>query len=156
MVAWERDSIDMGQGWKIRGHMTMQMSVSIEMRQIMKLAMKCMAVLVRHQMIIKRLHLEDEIAILRVNLRGVEYTAVGIKSTACLVPSSTIKGVEVVTPLKIEFIVLFIIAVHLNIVVENVPGHVARIEAIAPRMESRCPEVHSERLGFVSEVDRIV
>ena len=64
-------------------------------------------------------------------------------------PSTRIESVEIVAPMELELMRLWIVVVHLDVVIENVPGHIGRVEAMAPTIERRRPEVHSKRLRLV-------
>ena len=43
-----------------------------------------------------------------------------------------------------------VVVIYLDIVEEQVPGHVLSSEATTPRVEGRCPEVHLERLSVMN------
>ena len=51
---------------------------------------------------IQRFHLDHQVSIVGIDIRRVENAAVRLKRTACLVPTSLVKPVEVVSPVKIE------------------------------------------------------
>ena len=131
MLAWERNLINMRQRWEIGWHVAVR-TVDVQVVEIMMAAMERVAMLMSHQVIVKGLHLQNKVAILGINLRRVEDTAVGIKSTTSFVPSATIKGVKIVAPSEIKFVVLFIKGIDFNVIVHDIPGHVRRIKAITP------------------------
>ena len=71
-------------------------------------------------------------------------------------PSRLIKLIEVVPPLIVKAFGVGIVPVDLDIVKEEVPGHVIRLEIRAPCVEVWRPEVHSQMLSFVHELHSIV
>ena len=92
------------------------------------------------------LHLENEVTITDVGLRGTEGGRVGVKSgVVALVPPVRVESVEVVPPVEVESISLAVVGEGLDVVVKDVPGHFGGIEALAPRLEGRRPEVHPQR-----------
>ena len=94
------------------------------------------------QVCINRLHFNDKIATARVHLRWIEYTTVGLEPTTGLMPTATVESIEVVAPVEIKLVIELIICVNFDIVEEEVPRHVYRVEPSGPTLESRCPEVH--------------
>ena len=89
------------------------------------------------------LHLEYQITLFDVGLGCPEGSAVGIKcGIVTLVPSVGIKHIEVVLPVEIESTSLVVVCVSLDIVEQQVPGHVFSVQALAPRLEGWSPEVH--------------
>jgi len=110
--------------------------------------MHCWVVIDTHHCMrrLVRLHLNDEVSSALINILWVENAAISLKSTASFMPSTAIEGLEVVSPLEFELIAVLIKSEYFDIVVHYKPGHAGWIEAFAPRVESRCPEVHSQRL----------
>lgn len=51
--------------------------------------------------------------------------------------------------MEFELIVLLVVSENFYVVVEDVPGHVKRIEALTPAAKSGCPKVHSQALSLV-------
>lgn len=104
-----------------------------------------------------RLHLEHQIAILDVGLRGAEGGRVSIESGIVrLVPPVGVEGVEVVPPVEIERLSLMVVGVCLHIVIHDVPGHILGVKTLAPRLKRWRPEVHHHRLCFGRQLDRRV
>ena len=97
-----------------------------------------------------RLHLKDKIATARVHLRWIEYTTVGFEPTTSLMPAATVESIEVVAPVELKLLLLLIILVNFDVIEEEVPWHVDGVEPSGPTMESRCPEVHPDRLSLVN------
>jgi hypothetical protein len=107
-----------------------------------------------HVVVVIWLHLEDEVSLLDVSLGGTESSTVGIESgVVTLVPSLSVEGVEVILPVEVEASSLLVVVVSLNVVVEEVPWHVLGVEALAPGLESGCPEVHHDGLSLVHVSD---
>ena len=100
-----------------------------------------------------RLHFEDEAAVVGVSVGWVESARVGLEGAASTMPSTSVEGVEIVAPVEHELLGVRVPGVNLNVVVQQIPGHVGRVETVAPRVESRSPEVHSEGLRFVHMLD---
>ena len=93
------------------------------------------------------LHLEDQIAVHDVGLRGAEGGRVGIEGGIVrFVPSVGIECFEVVPPVKIERLSLMVVCVGLYIVIHDVPGHILGVKTFAPRLKRWRPEVHHDRL----------
>ena len=81
-----------------------------------------------HVLVFIWLHLEHQVSFFNVDLLGAESGTIGIKSSVVtLVPSFSVKGVEIVLPVEVEATGLFIIIVSLNVVVEEIPWHVLGI-----------------------------
>ena len=99
------------------------------------------------------LHLQHKVALVNVGLAGTESSAIGIKSGVVrLVPPVSVEGREVIPPVEVETFRLEIVSVGLNVVVHDVPRHILRVEALAPRLKSGRPEVHHDRLGLAGEL----
>ena len=81
---------------------------------------------------LKRLHLDDKIAATSVYITWVENTAVGLKSTTCLMPATAIKSVEIIAPVELKLVDLLVISENFNIIVEHIPRHIDWIETLAP------------------------
>ena len=120
------------------------MSVSIMM------AKSVMVVIV----VIHWLHFQDQVTARCVHIGWIENRRVSFKSTRCLMPSSAIKGIKIVSPVKDEITGILIIVEDFNVVVKHIPWHVDWVETISPGVESWSPEVHSQRLGFVHKCNR--
>ena len=105
-------------------------------------------------MVIHWLHFQDQVTARCVHIGWIENRRVSFKSTRCLMPSSAIKGIKIVSPVKDEITGLFVICEDFNVVVKHVPWHVDWVETISPRVESWSPEVHSQRLSFVHKCNR--
>lgn len=93
-----------------------------------------------------RLHFQDQVSSLYRNILRVEHRGVSIKATGCFMPAFFVEFLEIVSPVEIEFVGGLIPGEDLNVVVEEIPGHVAGIQVVAPRVESGRPEVHSQGL----------
>ena len=98
--------------------------------------------------VIHWLHLEHKIAITCVDILWVEDTAIGLKTTACLMPATAVECIKIISPVELKLIVVLVVRKDFNIVVQSIPGHVCWIESLAPGVESWSPEVHSERLSL--------
>ena len=67
MLAWERNLINMRQRWEIGRNVAVR-TVDVQVVEIMMAAMKRVAMLMSHQVIVKGLHLQNKVAVLGVNL----------------------------------------------------------------------------------------
>ena len=103
-------------------------------------------VLLLGSLLIIRLHLEDEIASLHRHVLGVKDRRVGVEATLSLVPTMLVEGVEIVAPVQLKLVRQVVVRIHLDEVVEQVPGHIRGVQTLSPRVESRGPEVHPHRL----------
>lgn len=68
------------------------------------------------EMVLDRLHFDDEISSSSINIGWVEDTTVCFKGSTLLLPSVLVEFRKVISPLEIEFILLVIVAVDLDIV----------------------------------------
>ena len=100
-----------------------------------------------------RLHLDHQVAVLSIDILRVEYATVGLEATARLMPASAIECIEVIPPVEFELFQFRIIDISLNIIEEQIPWHVRCVKPGAPRLESRRPKVHSERLSLCDVLD---
>lgn len=100
-----------------------------------------------------RLHFQDQVSVVSVNVIRGENTAVCLEPSVSLVPAIRIEAIEVVSPMEFKIIRFFVEGEHLHIVVEKVPRHINWLEAVSPWVVRGRPEVHSQRLGFVGKVD---
>ena len=101
-----------------------------------------------------RLHLEHQVAVLDVGLRGAEGSCVSIEGCVVrLVPPAGIEGVEVVPPVEVERLGLIVVGVCLNVVIHDIPGHILGVKALTPRLKRWRPEVHHDRLRFRRQLD---
>ena len=71
-------------------------------------------------------------------------------------PSRLIKFIKVVPPLIVEAFSVEIVPVDLDIVEEEVPGHIIGLEIRAPCVEVGRPKVHPQVLSFVHELHSIM
>ena len=71
-------------------------------------------------------------------------------------PATSIKLVEIIAPVEPELVAIYVIVIHLNVIIEDVPRHIGSVKAMAPRVESRRPEVHPQRLRLVHMIDRSI
>mmetsp|Transcript_7162 Transcript_7162/g.9991 ORF Transcript_7162/g.9991 Transcript_7162/m.9991 type:complete len:665 (+) Transcript_7162:559-2553(+) len=78
------------------------------------------------------LHLEDEVASLDRDVLRVEDRRVGVEATRGLMPALVIEVLEIVAPVQLKFIIRLVVLVHLDVVVEQVPGHVASVKPMSP------------------------
>lgn len=67
MLARERNLINMRQRWEIGRNVAVR-TVDVQVVEIMMAAMKRVAMLMSHQVIVKGLHLQNKVAVLGVNL----------------------------------------------------------------------------------------
>ena len=95
---------------------------------------------------IHRFHLEHEISASRVHLRGEESATIRLKATTSFMPATSVKGIEIITPLKFEVAVILIVFIDLDIVIENIPGHVNWIKTSIPASKIWNPEIHHQVL----------
>ena len=93
---------------------------------------------------IHRFHLEHEISASRVHLRGEESATIRLKATTSFMPATSVEGIEIITPVKFKFVIGLIVFVDFDIVIEDIPRHISWVKSLAPSMESRRPEVHSQ------------
>ena len=99
-------------------------------------------------------HLQDEVAVLDVGLRGAEGRVVGIKGRiVALVPPVSVESLELIAPMEIEAFSLLVVRVGFNVVVHHVPRHIASVKSFAPRLESWGPKVHHYAHRLACEVD---
>mmetsp|Transcript_6506 Transcript_6506/g.7776 ORF Transcript_6506/g.7776 Transcript_6506/m.7776 type:complete len:665 (-) Transcript_6506:391-2385(-) len=100
------------------------------------------------------LHSEDQAAIFDESLGGTEGGGVGIESgVIALVPAVGVEGVERIAPVEVESLGVRVVGVSLDVVVLDLPRHVLGVEALAPGLKSRGPEVHHNALGLISKLD---
>ena len=66
-------------------------------------------------------------------------------------PPVCVKGVEGVPPVEVKRLRMVVVGVSFDIVVHYIPGHVYGIQALAPGLKCRRPEVHHDRLGLSSK-----
>ena len=99
------------------------------------------------------LHLEDKVAIDGVSILWMEHTSVGLKATSGLMPFTAVEMVKIVAPVEFELVVSFIVCKDFNVIVEYEPWHINWIEACAPGVERRGPEVHAQTLCLVKMAD---
>ena len=89
------------------------------------------------------LHLDDEIAIVRVNLLLVEAGAARAVAPAVRAdPPIFIKAVKVISPMPLKCPSLLVICLNFDIVIGSVKWHVSIREIIAPPSVGWRPEVH--------------
>ena len=93
---------------------------------------------------IHRFHLEHEISASRVHLRGEESATIRLKATTSFMPATCVKGIEIITPVKFKFVIGLIVFVDFDIVIEDIPGHISWVKSLAPSVEGRRPEIHSQ------------
>jgi len=91
----------------------------------------------------------DHVTACSVYVGRVEDAAVSLESTTSLVPAARIKCVEIVFPVGFKLLCVLVVSEDLNIVIKDVPRHVSWVETFAPGVESRCPEVHAQRLSLI-------
>ncbi len=133
-----------------------QVAVLPQVAQVVVKSMSVRAVMHIPSMVdISWLHLKNEVSARYVSILRVKDTAVALKSASNLVPASLIELVEVISPGKVESI-LFVPVINLNIVEKKIPWHINRVQTSAPCVEGGCPEVHSQGLLLVHEVNCVV
>jgi len=99
------------------------------------------------------IHLEDEAALLDVDLAGHEEGGVVLEAPVVAgVPLLGVKRVEVVSPAQLEILSVVVVVMNFNEVVLGVPGHLGIIEIVVPWRPARSPEVHHELSRHVEEV----
>ena len=106
-------------------------------------------------MILLSFHLDHKVTMARIHIFRVENTAIGFETAFSLVPAIRIKVVKVIPPMELELIQSLIPCEYFNEVVGDEPWHIFGIKAVTPRVVYRCPEVHSQRLGFVDILNSI-
>ena len=67
-------------------------------------------------MLLSRLHFNDQIAVVSINVLWVEDAARSFKRTAGFVPSCLIEVVEIIAPFELKLVLFCIIAVSFNVV----------------------------------------
>ena len=110
---------------------------------------------VKPAMGIKWFHFDDQIAVLSVHIGWVERARVSLKASAGFMPSTAVKGVEIVPPVQLELVLVLVVDKHFDIIVQHVPRHVHWHKTFAPRLKSGRPEVHPDRLSLVHPSDRL-
>ena len=99
-------------------------------------------------------HLQDEVAVLDVGLRGAEGCVVSIEGRiVALVPPVSVESLELIAPMEIEAFSLLVVRVGFNVVVHHVPRHIASVKSFAPRLESWSPKVHHDAHRLACEFD---
>ena len=83
-------------------------------------------------MMVHWLHLQNKVAARSVDIRWVENGGIGLESTGSLMPSSTVEGIEVISPVEDKLSGRLVVVEDLNIVVKDVPWHVDWVEAVTP------------------------
>mmetsp|Transcript_11116 Transcript_11116/g.14053 ORF Transcript_11116/g.14053 Transcript_11116/m.14053 type:complete len:205 (+) Transcript_11116:1903-2517(+) len=101
-----------------------------------------------------RLHFQDQVAVLSVDVAGVENGGVGLESATLLEPAARVEVVEIVAPVQLEAVRVRVVLMNLNVVEEEVPGHIIGDQVFSPGLKSGRPEVHAERLSLVHVSDR--
>ena len=71
-------------------------------------------------------------------------------------PSRLIKFIEVVTPHIVKVLGVVVVPVDLDVVKQEVPGHVIWLEISAPCVEVGRPEVHPQVLSFTHKLHGIM
>ena len=66
-------------------------------------------------------------------------------------PSVSVESFEGIPPVEVERLSMVVVRVCFDIVVHYIPGHVLGIQALAPGLKCRRPEVHHDRLGLSSK-----
>lgn len=142
------------------------MGVTVDHTAIMRLARSPMVVIIVVEMfnairmlvkvLLSGLHLDHKVPSSRVHIRWIEDAAVGFESSTGLLPPVLVKLLEVISPFKLELILVIVIAVDLNVVKEDVPWHIVWGQIGAPSMESWRPEVHSQVLRLMHQLDSLV
>ena len=83
-------------------------------------------------MMVHWLHLQNKVAARSVDIRWVENGGIGLESTGSLMPSSTVEGIEVISPVEDKLSSCLVVVEDFNIVVKDVPWHVDWVEAVTP------------------------
>jgi hypothetical protein len=97
-----------------------------------------------------RFQLKHQVARIDVGLGGAEGGRVGIEGcVVTLVPSVHIESVEIVPPVEVESLGVVVVGERLHVVVHHVPWHIGCVEAFAPGVKSRGPEIHHDGLALV-------
>ena len=78
------------------------------------------------EMLFLRLHLNYKIAASSEHIRRIEGAAVCLKCSTLLLPAILVKLLEVILPLELKIVRVLIVAVHLDVVKEQVPWHILR------------------------------
>ena len=106
-------------------------------------------------MVLFSLHLDHKVAMARVDIFGVENTAIGLEPAFSFMPTILVKVIEVISPMELKLIQSLIPGEYFNEVVGDEPWHIFGIESVTPSMVDRCPEVHPQGLGFVDILNSI-
>lgn len=88
------------------------------------------------------LHLQDEVTAGNINVLRVKDTAAALERSANLMPAVLVELIEIISPGQVKS-ALFVPVINLDIIKEKIPWHIRWIQALAPGVESWCPEVHS-------------
>ena len=67
-------------------------------------------------MLLCRLHLNDQVSIVCIDVLRIEDAATGLESSASFVPTSLVKVVEIIAPLELKLVLFLVITVSFNIV----------------------------------------
>ena len=67
-------------------------------------------------MLLSRLHLNDQVSVVSINVLRVEDAATRFKRTAGFVPTCLIEVVEIIAPFELKLVLILIIAVSFNVV----------------------------------------
>ena len=105
------------------------------------------------EVFLQGLHLDHEVTTVRVYVSRIENAASCLERPNILLPSVLVKLFKVISPFELELVLVMIVAVDLNIIVEDVPRHIFWGQIFTPSMESWCPEVHLQALRLVHILD---
>ena len=67
-------------------------------------------------MLLCRLHLNNQVSIVCIDVLRIEDAATGFKSSASFVPTSLVKVVEIIAPLELKLVLFVVITVSFDIV----------------------------------------
>ena len=67
-------------------------------------------------MLLCRLHLNNQVSIVCIDVLRIEDAATGLKSSASFVPTSLVKVVEIIAPLELKLVLFVVITVGFDIV----------------------------------------
>ena len=122
----------------------------------MSIAMIVFMLMMLMKVLLHRFHFEDQVASSDIGVVRVKDAAIRLKCPTLLLPAVLVKPLEVISPQEVKLVLLIIVAIHFNIVKQDIPWHILCSQLSAPCVESGRPEVHFQVLGLVHELDCLV
>ena len=87
---------------------------------------------VKPAMGLKWFHFDHQIAVLSVYIGWVERARVSLEASASFMPTTAVKGIEIVPPVQLKFVLVLVVDEDLDVVVKHIPRHVHWHKTFAP------------------------